>query len=143
MTINIPQANSPDSDFESLWLNCINKIGSGSSRDVYEIPELNKVLKVSTIQSNAPNWTEIIIYQYKKESGELAEIFSWSYSGKFIVMEKLTPLIKDDNMDKFVYPEYLTDRKYTNCGYDSSNKIKVLDYALLKFPQTTISSQFV
>ena len=45
MPIKILKKNSPDSDFEALWQFC-RKIGSGTTRDVYEIPDTGLVLKV-------------------------------------------------------------------------------------------------
>ncbi|WP_164461444.1 hypothetical protein [Alcaligenes faecalis] len=49
MTISIPRQTSPDSLFESLWLESPRRIGRGSSRDVYEISgHQDKVLKVSS-----------------------------------------------------------------------------------------------
>jgi hypothetical protein len=138
--MNIPQHNSPDSCFESLWLKCINRIGRGSTRDVYEIPDSNKVLKVSNRQSNFTNWSEIVIHYYKKDTGDLAEIFSWSASGKFVVMERLAPIESEDDMKGYVYPDYLTDRKRENYGRDSDGKIKALDYASLKFLEGTFPS---
>jgi len=110
----------------------------GSNRDVYEIPGHDKVLKVSNRQTNFSNWSETIIYHYNKDNGDLAEIFSWSWSGKFIIMEKLTSLAQGD-MDGYNYPDYLTDRKPENFGRDSSGIIKALDYAALKFHQNNLS----
>lgn len=140
MGIDIPQHNSPDSYFECLLLKCINRIGRGSTRDVYEIPNCNKVLKISNRPSNFSNWCEIVVYQHNKDNGNLAEIFSWSTSGKFIIMEKLTPIESADEMEGFSYPDYLTDRKRENYGKDSEGNIKALDYALLKFVESTFPS---
>jgi hypothetical protein len=139
MTIEIPTPNSPDSSFETLWLHCIERIGRGSNRDVYSIPgHDDKVLKVSNRQANFANWAEIIIHHHQKESGDLAEIFSWSWSGKFVVMERLAPLSPNE-MVGYKFPEYLTDRKPENYGRDSSGRIKALDYASLKLDHYSIS----
>lgn len=139
MTIEIPRSNSPDASFESLWLHCTERIGRGSNRDVYAIPDHgDKVLKVSNRQANFANWAEILIHHYQKDSGDLAEIFSWSWSGKFVVMERLAPLSRDE-MVGYKYPEYLTDRKTENYGRDSSGRIKALDYASLKLDQYSMN----
>lgn len=131
MAIDIPRHTSPDSHFESLWLDCTTRIARGTSRDVYEIPEhQDKVLKVSNCQTNFSNWTEILVYNQFKERDELAEILSWSWSGKFIVMERLAPL-EPGEISSHRFPSYLTDRKPANFGKDSSGKIKALDYAAL------------
>lgn len=56
MTIDIPGYTSPDSHFESLWLECPNLIARGTGRDACEIPgHPDKVLKVSNRQSNYSN----------------------------------------------------------------------------------------
>ncbi|WLH27430.1 hypothetical protein [Pseudomonas canadensis] len=131
MTIHIPRHTSPDCKFESLWLECPNRIGRGTGRDAYEIPgHPDKILKVSNRQSNFSNWMEILVYEQFKDRNELAEIFSWSWSGRFVVMERLIPLSEGD-LCSYTFPYYLTDRKPENYGKDSSGKIKALDYAAL------------
>jgi hypothetical protein len=140
MAIEIPGNNSPDSCFESLWLHCLDRIGRGSNRDVYAIPEHgDKVLKVSNRQANFSNWAEVLIHHHKKDYGDLAEIISWSWSGKFIVMERLNPL-QPGELVGYTFPEYLTDRKPENYGRDSSGKIKALDYASLKLDSGYVSA---
>lgn len=131
MTIDIPRHASPDCHFESLWLECPTLIARGTGRDVYEIPDhADKVLKVSNRQSNFSNWMEILVYDQFKDGDELAKIFSWSWSGRFVVMERLIPLQRGD-IDSYQFPWFLTDRKPENYGKDASGKIKALDYAAL------------
>lgn len=142
MTIHIPRHTSPDCHFESLWLECTNLIARGTGRDAYEIPgHPDKVLKVSNRQSNFSNWMEILVYEQFKDRDELAEIFSWSWSGKFVVMERLAPLSPGD-LCSYTFPSYLTDRKPENYGKDASGKIKALDYAMLviDMPQDCLGS---
>lgn len=130
-TIEIPRHTSPDQSFESLWLQCSILIARGTSRDVYEIPDHpDKVLKVSNRQSNFSNWMEILVHNQFKDRDELATIFSWSWSGRFIVMERLKPLSTGE-LNSYDLPFYLTDRKPMNYGKDASGKIKALDYAAL------------
>ncbi|AYR21991.1 hypothetical protein D6I95_17605 [Alcaligenes faecalis] len=70
------------------------------------------------------------MYSQFKDTGDLAELFSWSWSGKFLVMERLFPLeLNEFNSHRM--PRYLTDRKPENYGKDASGKIKALDYAAL------------
>lgn len=122
MAVVIPASHSPDSCFESIWLQCTNRIARGSNRDVYEIPgHADKILKVSNRQGNFTNWTEVILHHYKGSSGELAKIHAWSWSGKFIVMERLSPLNNGD-LDDYRFPNYLTDRKPENYGRDGNGK---------------------
>lgn len=131
MATHIPRHTSPDCQFESLWLECKNLIARGTGRDAYEIPgHPDKVLKVSNRQSNFSNWMEILVYEQFKDRDELATILSWSWSGRFIVMERLAPLSPGD-LCSYTFPYYLTDRKPENYGKDASGKIKALDYAAL------------
>jgi len=131
MPIDIPRHTSPDCHFESLWLECTNLVARGTARDVYEIPDHpDKVLKVSNRQSNFSNWMEVLVYDQFKDNDELAKIFSWSWSGRFIIMERLIPLSPGD-LNSHRFPYYLTDRKPENYGKDASGKIKALDYAAL------------
>jgi hypothetical protein len=73
---------------------------------------------------------EILVYDQFKDGDELAKIFSWSWSGRFVVMERLMPLQMGD-IDSYQFPWFLTDRKPENYGKDASGKIKALDYAAL------------
>ncbi|PSD19114.1 hypothetical protein C7E12_00270 [Stenotrophomonas maltophilia] len=70
------------------------------------------------------------MYSQFKDTGELAKLFSWSWSGKFLIMERLAPLDPGD-LSSHRIPSYLTDRKPENYGKDASGKIKALDYAAL------------
>jgi len=73
---------------------------------------------------------EILVYDQFKDGDELAKIFSWSWSGRFVIMERLMPLSPGD-LGSYTFPCYLTDRKSENYGKDASGKIKALDYAAL------------
>ncbi|PYE30593.1 hypothetical protein DFP83_11531 [Idiomarina fontislapidosi] len=130
MSITIPKKNSPDSEFEVLWQLC-RKIGSGTTRDVYDIPDHDLVLKVVKVPSHLTNWNEIVLYQMKSHLNELGEISSWSRSGKFLVMEKLRDLDKTE-WSRYTIPSYLTDRKIINYGKNSSGVIKARDYGTIK-----------
>jgi hypothetical protein len=131
MPITIPKKNSPDSEFEALWLLCSKRIGIGTTRDVYEIPGHDYVLKVVKVPSHVTNWNEIVLYQMKSHLNELAEISSWSRSGKFLVMEKLSDVNAAD-LSSYTYPDYLTDRQESNYGKSSSGEIKARDYGTIK-----------
>ncbi|HCE3246954.1 TPA: hypothetical protein NG581_003611 [Vibrio parahaemolyticus] len=133
MSHTIPGPNSPDSAFELLWQKCQNRIGRGSSRDVYEIDD-DKVLKVCSRPSNCTNWAEIIIFNSSSDTDKahFAEVISWSRSGKFLVMERLQPLAAVDIVGHKT-PMCITDKKSSNFGRDNSGSIKMLDYAAFNF----------
>lgn len=134
MSIVIPSKNAPDAYFEALWQQCQNRIGRGGSRDVYEIPseDNDKVLKVSSRPSNFSNWAEIVIYNCASNKSYFAEIFSWSISGKYLVMERLTP-VTGAQLSGHNTPNSITDKKSENFGIDKAGKIKMLDYASFNF----------
>lgn len=136
MPIVIPEPNSEDSYFDALINQCSVVIGEGTSRKVHEIPEHDdKVLKVSNIASNYANWCEIVAYQHNKGDGKLAEVLSWSWSGKYVVMTRLGPL-QAGEASEYKWPEYLTDRKPSNLGRNKDGTIQAFDYGLLKFPES-------
>lgn len=136
MTIVIPAPNSPDSVFETLWQKCQNRIGRGTSRDVYEIvdEQNDKVLKVCSRPSNYTNWAEILIFNSASDTDKdhFAKVISWSRSGKFLVMERLKPLVTGD-IGGHKAPMCITDKKPSNFGRDNTGKIKMLDYAAFNF----------
>lgn len=135
----VPAPNSPDSCFEQLWLTHAGLIGRGTTRNVYALRDLDDiVLKVSTTPSNFTNWAEIVAYHFNQEGNELAKVTSWSWSGKFLVMERLAQLNVGD-LSNYQFPSYITDRKLENFGRDKDGLIKALDYASLKFPQPSSS----
>ena len=73
---------------------------------------------------------QILAYNQFKDGDELAKIFSWSWSGRFVVMERLVPLSWDE-FTSHSFPCCLTDRKLENYGKDALGKIRSLDYAAL------------
>jgi hypothetical protein len=131
MPIEIPTKNSPDSKFEELWMKCQNRIGRGTTRDVFEILEHeDKVLKVMTRPSSYSNWAEVVVYHAATDKSFFAEVHSWSLSGKFLVMERLYPVTLKE-IGGHQTPQFVNDRKLTNFGKDKFGKIKLLDFANL------------
>ena len=132
MAIQIPEKNSPDSFFESLLEKSMACIGRGTSRDVYEIPEHpDKVLKVVKVPSNFANWAEIIMWSYASDKEYFAQVFSWSLSGKFLVMERLSES-KVSTKEILQFKYFMNDLKVENFGRDESGSIKSLDYAIFE-----------
>lgn len=131
MTIAIPPTNAPDSVFEEFWLQCPLRIARGTTRDVFEIPgHPDKVLKVLTRQSNFANWAEIVTYITTTDKSFFAEVYSWSWSGRFLVMERLGPITLQD-LAGHKTPQFVNDKKPSNFGKGKVGRIKVLDYAAL------------
>lgn len=131
MTVTIPDKHAPDAIFQVLLNHC-NKVGHGSTRDAYEIPgHPDKVLKVSNKPGNFTNWAEIVLYTRAKDKSHLAEIFSWSWSGMFVVMEKLDRL-PPGAFEPSTLPRWLNDKKPENFGKSQSGEVKALDYAMFE-----------
>ncbi|AYR22302.1 hypothetical protein RC54_00035 [Herbaspirillum rubrisubalbicans] len=79
------------------------------------------------------NWVEIITYQVASEKQYFAHVFSWSMSGKFLVMERLSP-VKLADLAGHATPAYINDKKPENFGRSKSGEIKLLDYGMLELP---------
>ncbi|QHE87231.1 hypothetical protein [Hydrogenophaga sp. BPS33] len=134
MSILIPSFNSPGSDFEKLVSQCPNKIARGSTRDVFEIPDHpDKVLKSANVPTNYANWAEMVVYHSADENQRFfAKVHSISWSGKFLVMERLSRVtFAEVSPVLHTFPRFINDRKPVNFGKDSEGNIKMLDYALV------------
>ena len=131
--VNIPGSNAPDKDFELHLKNCGKPFGIGTTRDAYSIPCCNnKIIKVSKVPSNMTNWAELVIFHGLIEKSLFGEIFSWSESGKYLVMERLDD-INVKELSGFSVPFWWDDKKPSNLGRSSTGEIKIRDYGLLKF----------
>jgi hypothetical protein len=142
----IPPMNAPDDEFEALLRICEalgRRMGHGTTRDVYELPgHPDKVLKVCHGKSNGPNWIEAMVYHHAgKYKDDLAEIHSFSLSGKYLVMERLRTGVKADDLNAVrpSFPPFFNDRKPSNYGWDANGKLKMLDYALFTLDTGTRS----
>nr|WP_314709562.1 hypothetical protein [uncultured Comamonas sp.] len=141
MILNIPPINATEAQFEEFWRSCLSnggpRIGRGTTRDVYEIPgHPDKVLKVCSVPSNYSNWAESVIYNSAGDFQQcLAEVISISWSGKFLVMERLTPGVTANELASELanFPWFLNDKKPSNFGKTANGKIKMLDFAMLSF----------
>lgn len=138
MTIHIPPVHSPDFRFEELWVSCAStgsRIGRGTTRDVYAIPDHPyKVLKVCTTPSNQTNWIEMVIYHAARANKRFyAEVHSVSWSGKFLVMERLERVTAAElSAVRQSFPPFVNDNKPENFGKDPQGNIKMLDYGMLE-----------
>ncbi|WP_065358409.1 hypothetical protein [Kluyvera georgiana] len=130
-----PSNKAPDTDYVALKG---SKIGSGGSRIVYKLKGYKRwVLKECIVPGNKPNKYEAMIYDTAVKRGfsdllkTLAKIHGVSYSGKYLIMEKLTVGTIKNGMSCKVMEE-LTDLKKDNFGKDKKGRIKSLDYVTLK-----------
>nr|ELR5252460.1 hypothetical protein [Providencia rettgeri] len=137
----IPPENSPDAHFEQL---VGKKIGSGTSRCVHELNGDNsKVIKIakqppadSDANPSICNFNEWKLYTHAKNTGlakvesALAEVFSISETGKYLIMEKLVTPLPASQRSNMKYPSCISDAKAENFGMSGST-VKMLDYAAL------------
>lgn len=149
MTFTIPPINATDVQFEELWRICASagrRIGRGTTRDVYEIPgHPDKVLKVCVVPSNQSNWIESVIYHAAGHNQRyFAAVHSTSWSGRFLVMERLTGSVTAADLSgvRSSFPPFINDRKPENFGKDANGQIKMLDYGMLDL-DTASASTFV
>jgi hypothetical protein len=64
------------------------------------------------------------------ETQRHAEVYSWSWSGRFLVMERLDPITLQD-LAGHETPQFVNDKKPSNFGKNKAGRIKALDYATL------------
>jgi hypothetical protein len=137
-----------DVHFEDIWRSCASVVGSrigrGTTRDVYAIPDHpDKVLKVCVVPSNKTNWIESVIYSNAgRHQSSFAAVYSISWSGKFLVMERMTVDVTAAELSaaRSTFPLFVNDRKPENYGKDSNGRIKMLDYGMLDLDATLLSS---
>jgi hypothetical protein len=143
LNARIPATFSSDKAFATFRKAECDFLNKGTSRDVFWIRGTEYVLKVARNKRNHAicNWTEIsAFFCYAADQQKLARIISWSTSGKFLVMEKLS--IRATESDSFVYPSWVTDRKLSNIGVDAHGRTKICDYAMVTPPDNTYKSPF-
>jgi hypothetical protein len=125
-------------------------IGSGTSRDVYAVAGRDDiVVKQMNRPFPMPNMVEWLVWQALLEMVEgtgdtepnptlhmsFAKCYTISQTGKFLVMERLTPLAKHEVFERGrdAFPFWLNDVKPSALGKDGSGRVKVLDYAMVHF----------
>jgi len=118
-------------DFEALILG--KRLGFGIHRDVYEFYfSDDKVIKVANCsEGRAQNqleyriWDELSNSDYKKW---FAKCYGVSVNGKYLIQER----IKMKELVKYpkTIPDFFTDTKRENYGWNSKNKFVCCDYSL-------------
>jgi hypothetical protein len=134
LTHPVPQSNACDHVFDAFFQSCNGGlIRNGSTRDAYAITcHPDKVIKVGTKPAYVTNWVEIVTYLKVRNKIYFAEIFSWSQSGKYLVMERLTPLSSRAELNGWKLPEFVNDYlKTENFGKTATGTIKCLDYGMI------------
>jgi hypothetical protein len=137
----IPLKFSSDETFEMFLDQECTYLAEGTSRKVYSVRGDKYVVKVATLEHATCNWIEIAAFlNFEDDRSRLARIDSWSLSGRFIVMERLT--FPASLADQFVYPAWVTDRKSSNIGKSQDGTCKICDYAYFKSPDCMYSPEF-
>lgn len=133
---DIPAQFSSDAIFKELQDTHCSFLKKGTSRKVYDIKGTEYVLKVAIKKENIVcNWTEIVAFHaFDNDQAKLGRVFSWSVSGKFLVMEKLN--MQSHPGETFNFPTWVNDRKYSNVGKAEDGTYKICDYALVITPSS-------
>jgi hypothetical protein len=132
----LPMCREDDTNFIALKG---SKIKIGTTRAVYEVNgHPGFVIKESISACNVENETEAELYvtavmnSFQKVLECIAKVEAISQSGKYLIMEKLDTNIPTNLRSNGRIPEEVADNKLSNFGVAVGNKIKCLDYALLK-----------
>lgn len=138
-----PPVFSPDEVFEQFVRTECCYLTSGTTRTVYTTHDNLCVVKIAKEHGDTTyNWIEIAAYFYYKCDQEmLALVHSWSVSGKYLVMEKLNMV--EQPPEDFSYPSWVTDRKLSNIGVDTSGNFKICDYAMVRDDKFGYESDYV
>ena len=149
----------PDSFFED---NLGKFIAKGTSREVYEFSgDDSSVIKKVHLPSPSSNFIEWYVWQAVKKMA-VTDIMNWtpnheiqnlfaecrsiSESGRYLIMERLTPITNSDWDRIPQIPEWVNDRKPSAFGKTAEGYVKLLDYAAIDFysglSQTLVSVPF-
>jgi hypothetical protein len=131
---DLPSPFSSDQCFDQFLSSECDLVGAGSSRKVYKVRDRPFVVKVALDEAKRVcNWTEIAAFlHFCKDRPKLGEIFSWSASGHYLIMQELDMESHPD--DSFVFPSWVSDRKTDNAGMAPDRTFKLCDYALMRSP---------
>ncbi len=132
-SIDIPKSGAPDVEFENLLTRCGRMIGCGRTREAYAVPShADKIMKVSSASRYVNNWTEIVVYQNVTDNSFLGRISAWSESGRFLIMERLDDVSRDEVTGLHV-PGWWLDRDgdIKNIGRSLTGQLKLRDYGSL------------
>lgn len=143
VALDIPKPFSTDKAFEELIRASCDRFVDGTSRRVHYVRDAELVVKVIKDHSQiACNWIEIVAFlACESDRKKLAKIFSWSKSGKFIVMERLDTSGTPDS--GFMAPNWVTDTGPKNGGTSTDGLYKLCDYAFVKSPDEDYESPYV
>jgi len=118
-----------------------HKLGSGSTRSVYQLREnKNRVMKVCdeiNADANVIEWNIWCDFCKTKEGKRwLAKCYYTTDNRRVMIQEKLTVITdkNDPRLPKKI-PRFLTDTKVTNWGVDKKGRVKCLDYGLVLVAQ--------
>ena len=138
----LPQPFSTDSAFEEFVEMHCEHLATGTSREVHAVRGARYVVKIAKDnEKRICNWIEVTSFlSFRGDQPRLGEIYSWSVSGKYIVMERLDT--SREPPSDFVPPAWVTDSGSKNGGSDDSGRYKLCDYAMIKSPDECYQSSF-
>lgn len=124
-----------------------DEVGKGTTR-VYGVKGAQDfVIKESYLPFHHGNFVEWIVWSAVQKMaddiignkrnpelrGMFAQALAISYSGKFLLMERLYPSDDFPPRWKSEFPDWLNDRKPSAFGLAENGQVKVMDYAMVDF----------
>lgn len=109
------------------------RIGRGTGRNCFAVKSDDTVVaKEVHLPFYGANMTEWFLWHQLKDTGLaplFGECFAISYSGRYLIMERLGDISKSDYSAVPPLPKWLQDAKPDTFGKNASGQIKVRDYA--------------
>ncbi|WP_296076695.1 hypothetical protein [uncultured Agrobacterium sp.] len=139
--------NATDAEFDKL-IDRSKPLGSGTTRNVFEMRG-DPTLVIKEMKEPFPiaNVTEWIIWGAVRKMADdimgntpnaetqnlFAKCHNISQSGKYLIMERLSPLKVTDTIVRSAFPDWINDSKRDAYGWSADGTMKVMDYAMIDF----------
>jgi hypothetical protein len=124
----------------------IGRMGTG--RIVYSHrtdPQL--VIKEGRKKPYVQNWTEWLLYtnldSAPHQQEVLGKVVDMSYSGRFLIMERLDDLATAEQLSRRRYPAWHTDTKADAFGVNAAGDIRVRDFGHVSFGNVLASAHIL
>lgn len=113
-----------------------SEIGRSTARVAFEVQgHPNFVIKKALLPGAFSNRVEYLVWQQVADEPNLAAVLgacpAMSFSGDYLLMERLNDLSTSTHKAARRAPCWVTDRKPSNFGINASGEVKMRDYAQL------------
>lgn len=127
-----------DDAFAKLLGSCIGGTGAPGARTVYAVKGDPDVV-IKEADNPAANRIEARVWDAIRGTtweSDFGRVISISDSGRFLMMERLNDITRQDAAHTPTLPIWLTDVWWPNMGRNAEGKIKIRDYASIKSAPT-------